>query len=102
MDLKIDQPTLFRPGMTVELRKAAVVVDAPYHDKPEGEALASQIVGDTGETEEVENPETKEMEVVPIIGESTAFEFKALEAGNYVISAEVSKGHWQHLHCPRS
>ncbi len=89
-EFTVDRPELFPPETEVGLYEAGAVTDTAR--PPSGKAIASQVVGDTGETEKNEAEE----EVAVIDPAQTAVTWKELDVKNYVQGAEID-GEWVYL-----
>jgi len=86
MDHELDRPDVFPAETEVGLYHAE---DIDVTRAPAVAPLQTQVVGFV-ENEEVENPETEEMEEVPVYDDSqTAITFTELETRNYYAGAKV-------------
>lgn len=95
MEFTLDRPDVFPAETEVGLYRAEDV-DLSRDNGPAVGPLQTQLVGFV-ENEEVENPETKEMEEVPVFDDSqTAITFTELETRNYYAAAKVG-GQWHYV-----
>lgn len=89
MEFTLDRPDVFPAGTAVGLYHAGDVVDRT--SSPPGEPIQTVIVGDTGETEKIE-----EVEVPVIDPAQSAITFTELETRNYLAGAQVG-GVWHYV-----